>query len=139
LPKVIRVITVVGEVEIEEADAYTISPPNLPPPTNYITSYQFPPQTLPGSLKVWKQDPTGGEDHTLLAWFSPAGWVAIDFQKSEPITQLAIGFQVGKDDEQAEPQAYVPRPVAPSRPRTTSVPTPKTTPMPTPKTTPVEK
>jgi len=141
--------------EFEEADAYTVSPPNLRGATNYITTGPYiPAQTLPGGLKLWKMDPTGGEDHKLIAWFSPNGWVAIDFRESEPVTQIPpIGFRHSKDEEEQaewEPddQAHTgptgtpqptPRGTPGPSPKTTSLPTPKTTSLPTPKTTPVEK
>lgn len=139
----IRIVTIVGEVEFEEADAYSVSPPNLPPSTVNYASPQivYPTQTLPGSLKLWKLDPDGDEDKAkLLAWFSPNGWIAIDFRESEPVTQLPpLGFRATKDEEQGEwvpdEKAHVPRSSSP--PRGTPVPTPKTTPVPTPKTTPV--
>jgi hypothetical protein len=129
----IRVVTVVGVEEFEEADAYTVSPPNLPGTTSYITTASMlPAQTLPGSLKLWKMDPSGGEDHTLIAWFSPNGWVAIDFREAEPVTQLPpMGFRHAKDDEQVdwEPEDRAQTRQPSPRPRTTSRPTPKTIPV----------
>jgi hypothetical protein len=134
----IRVITIVGEIEFEEADAYTVSPPNLPPGTGNFGSTQlpYPTQTLPGGLKLWKMDPTGEENHTLVAWFSPTGWLAIDFRESEPVTQLApMGFMAANGKEQGEQQQGEQARVARATPR----PTPRTTSQPTPKATPVER
>jgi hypothetical protein len=101
----ITVWTVAGAIEFEEADAYTVSPPNVPPSIgNYSSSSQilYPTQTLPGGLKLWKLDPGGDEDKaTLLAWFSPSGWIAIDFRESEPAAQITepVGFRVPREQE----------------------------------------
>jgi hypothetical protein len=75
----ITVWTVAGAIEFDEADAHSVSPPNLPPsPGN--TQVLFAPQTLPGGLKLWKLDPGGDEEKAkLLAWFSPTGWIAIEW------------------------------------------------------------
>ena len=139
----IRVLTLAGELEFEEADAYTVSPPNLPPGTGNYGSTQllFPTQTLPGGLKLWKMDPTGEENHTLVAWFSPTGWLAIDFRESEQVTQLPpMGFKATRDEELGEQEPDERAHDRHDHPaRTTSRPTPRTTSKPTPTTTPVER
>jgi hypothetical protein len=57
-------------------------------------------ETLPGSLKLWRLDPTGGDNDALVALFSPNGWVAIDFRK-EPAPQIPdkMGFQPPRREE----------------------------------------
>ena len=100
----IRVLTAEGFEDFEDADAYSIGAPNPPQQevrnsfTN-VTTY-FPFETLPGCLRLWKVDPTGGDDHDLVALFSPTGWVALDFRNvPEPPPQIEVGFHPSRHEE----------------------------------------
>lgn len=99
-PRVIKVWTAVGLKIFEQADAYSVSP--VPPPpgtfsTNVIVSDYVFPETLPGSLKIWKLGPDGNPSE-LVAWFAPNGWIGLDF--TEPVAQIPepkhYGFQPPK-------------------------------------------
>jgi len=101
----IRVLTAAGVEEFPEADAYTIGPPNPPQQqisTSPLSIAYVPFETLPGSLKLWKVDPKGDEEYSLVALFSPNGWVALDFRDDpEPPPQIAdrMGFQPPRQQE----------------------------------------
>jgi hypothetical protein len=97
----IRVWTRAGHLTFEDADAYSISPiPQPPVPSNTLTAvsmtYQVP-DTLPGSLKIWRVSPDPEvNQHEMLAWFAPGGWIGLDFRESEPHAMQIkepIGFQ----------------------------------------------
>jgi hypothetical protein len=102
----IRVWTVGGELEFADADAYSISPmPPLNPmtPTTYVLQYDYT-ETLPGSLKIWRDSPDPERNtHELIAWFAPGGWIGLDFRDEPPAEQIPeprpLGFQPPKREE----------------------------------------
>jgi hypothetical protein len=96
----IRVWTLAGHLTFADADSYSISP--IPPsnpmaPTSAVLQYNFL-ETLPGSLKIWRVSPDPDVDeHEMLAWFAPGGWIGLDFTDIEPepeqIPEPKLGFQ----------------------------------------------
>ncbi len=103
----IRVWTLAGHLTFEDADAYSISP--VPPPpspnlnANVVLQYSVP-ETLPGSLKIWRVSPDPDiNQHEMLAWFAPGGWIGLDFTDEAEAEQIPeprpVGFQAPKPEQ----------------------------------------
>jgi hypothetical protein len=84
----IRVVTIAGVREFDQATGYTVT-----------VEPQRALGNLPGSVKIWRIDGFGQGKHQLLGMFAPGGWIGLEFgSEVEHITDF--GFK-GPNEQQA--------------------------------------